>query len=99
LKKYQEIFKQNGGVVQMQTLIEAGITYYSLNKMIKTGIVSKIKHGVYRLENNETPVDEMIEVARMVPNGVFRFFFCMCSLWIDYFCIIFFKEVKSRYVY
>jgi predicted transcriptional regulator of viral defense system len=74
MENYQKIFKENGGVAQLHTLVEAGITNYSLEKLLEKGIVSKIKQGVYRLENSETPIDEMIEVSRIVPNGVFCLF-------------------------
>ena len=47
------------------------MTYYSLNALLEKGLVSRVKQGVYRLESGEESADEMVEVARMVPNGVF----------------------------
>jgi len=71
MKKYEDIFKESGGVARIQTLQEAGMTYYSLNALLEKGLVSRVKQGVYRLESGEESADEMVEVARMVPNGVF----------------------------
>ena len=80
MKNYEEIFKQNGGVARIQTLQEAGMTYYTLNALLEKGLVSRVKQGVYRLENDEQMADEMIEVARMVPKGVFCLF-SACSFY------------------
>jgi predicted transcriptional regulator of viral defense system len=74
MKNYEEIFQEYGGVAQMRTLMEAGVTYYSLRNLMEKGIVTKIKQGVYRLEDSKTPVDELVEVARLVPNGVYCLF-------------------------
>ena len=74
MKKYEKIFQENGGVARIHLLQEAGMTYYSLRALMEKGIVTKIKQGVYRLEHVESPVDEMVEVARMVPKGVYCLF-------------------------
>ena len=74
MKKYEKIFQENGGVARMHLLQEAGMTYYSLRALMEKGVVTKIKQGVYRLEHSELPIDEMVEVARMVPKGVYCLF-------------------------
>lgn len=74
MKKYEKIFQEHGGVAPMRVLQEAGMTYYSLRALQEKGLVTKIKQGVYRLEHSESPVDEMVEVARLVPNGVYCLF-------------------------
>lgn len=71
MKNYEDIFKESGGVARIQTLQEAGLTYYGLNALLEKGLVSRVKQGVYRLESGEVIADEMVEVARLAPNGVF----------------------------
>lgn len=71
MKNYEDIFKESGGVARIQTLQEAGMTYYGLNALLEKGLVSRVKQGVYRLESGEVSADEMVEVARLAPNGVF----------------------------
>jgi predicted transcriptional regulator of viral defense system len=74
MKKYNEIFQENGGVASMHTLQEAGITYYELRALMEKKIVTKIRQGVYRLETGEAPADELIEVSRLVPKGIYCLF-------------------------
>jgi predicted transcriptional regulator of viral defense system len=72
MKKYESIFQANAGIARIGDLQAAGMTYYSLRNLLEKGLVTKVKQGVYRLENIET--DEMMEVAVLVPNGVFCLF-------------------------
>ncbi|MFW6047291.1 MAG: type IV toxin-antitoxin system AbiEi family antitoxin domain-containing protein [Candidatus Woesearchaeota archaeon] len=74
-QRFQEIkkvFKENNGYVHTQDIIEAGIHTSYLYQMGKRGIINKIKRGLYHWQdNNFMPEDELIQVSKIVPKGVF----------------------------
>lgn len=74
MKKYEKIFLENGGIAATHTLMEGGVTYYTLRNLMTKGIVTKLKQGIYRLETAPTPADELAEVANIVPKGVYCLF-------------------------
>ena len=65
----QTLFEQNSGIVSAQYLLKKGISYYDMNRLLAEGILIKLKRGIYKWVNFET--DEMVEVVRIVPKGVF----------------------------
>ena len=50
--------------------------WYQLKKMIEQGTVTKVKRGVYYL-GSEIMLDQHVEVAKIIPDGVF----CMFTSW------------------
>lgn len=64
----EDFFLENGGLVEMKRLKEAGFTHYQLNNLISAGQVTKVKHGLYRW--NDTDHDELGMVMRIVPHGI-----------------------------
>jgi len=53
--------------------------WYQLKKMMEKGLISKVKRGVYYFGSGFIP-DQHVEVARMIPDGVF----CMFTAWQHY---------------
>ncbi len=68
----EDFFKEHGGIVETWQLREAGFTHYQLNNLMDSRQVVKLKQGLYKW--NEPDRDEMSDVARIVPNGVFCIF-------------------------
>lgn len=73
-----ERFKQNGGFLRTADSLTAAEKYH-LRKLIKNGIVSRVKRGLFRL-NDSPRVFQEAEVARMIPNGIF----CTFTAWSYY---------------
>ena len=55
-KELAKLFKDND-VVSTKQLLEFGMTKYRINKLVEKGVLSKIKHGIYCL--NDTFEDTM----------------------------------------
>jgi len=70
-----EIFKRNNGFLKTKD-ISSRSDWRELRKLTDTDLAVKIKKGIYRLKD-DTVTDQRIEVANIVPNGVF----CMFSAW------------------
>jgi predicted transcriptional regulator of viral defense system len=71
----KEIFEANNGYLETKVLKKRS-EFYRLKEMVKSGDVTSIKRGLYRLTiwNGE---NELAEVCRIVPLGVI----CLFSAW------------------
>ncbi len=70
-----KLFYKKNGIIKLRDLTGIGINKYHLQKLVKTGEVERLKHGVYKLSAFQT--NEYLEVKNIVPNGVF----CLFSAW------------------
>lgn len=68
-KQIHDIFQQNNGIATMQCLLEKGVSYYDINRFLADGVLVKLKRGVYKWVATE--INEIVEVAHIVPKGVF----------------------------
>jgi predicted transcriptional regulator of viral defense system len=73
--KLQKLFKKNHGYLTKE-LLPDNYTYNRLLKLVKEGVVERIKRGVYYYAVSEN-VNTMIDVEKIVPGGVL----CMYSAW------------------
>ncbi|GHT71239.1 hypothetical protein FACS1894174_04630 [Bacteroidia bacterium] len=73
--KIKNIFNKNHGFLRAKDLTSRA-EWYQLNKLIKQGIVTKIKRGLYKIEGDNM-MDQVLEIANIVPNGLF----CMFTAW------------------
>jgi len=64
-----QLFEQNNGVLSSQQLVSNGIYYYNIQQFLDSGLIIKIKQGLYRL--NSGVYDERTEIMQIVPKGVF----------------------------
>lgn len=71
-------FEQNGGFLRTADSLSAAEKYH-LRQLIKEGIISRVKRGLFRL-NTSSLVFQEAEVARIVPSGTF----CMFTAWAFY---------------
>lgn len=72
-KQIRQLFNASGGVMTTREIESHGISYYYINRMLEEGVIEVVKRGVYRL--SDTDIEEMVEVAKIVPRGIF----CMYS--------------------
>ena len=70
-----KLFKQKKGIIKLQDLLKIGVNKYHLLKLVETGEVERLKHGVYKLSHYQT--NEYFEIKTLVPNGVI----CLFSAW------------------
>jgi predicted transcriptional regulator of viral defense system len=70
-----ELFKQKQGIIKLQDLLKTGVNKYHLLKLVKTGEVERLKHGLYKLSGYQT--NEYLEIKNLVPNGII----CLFSAW------------------
>lgn len=67
----EKIFKKNKGYARTKDIVSAGIHKYYLYKLEKNNVISKIKRGLYRWNDNDIDTQlELIEVSKIVPKGV-----------------------------
>lgn len=78
MKELIRLFKQNKGYLRSEELINRTMRYH-LQKMVKQDTVTRIKRGVYCL-NDEMTKRQMIDVERIVPDAVL----CLYSAWSHY---------------
>jgi len=70
-----KLFKQKKGIIRLQDLLEIGVNKYHMQKLIKTGKIERLKHGIYKLSDFQT--NEYLEIKNLVPNGII----CLFSAW------------------
>jgi predicted transcriptional regulator of viral defense system len=68
VKSIIEEFKLHGGVLKTSEIKEMGLSSRQIKKMVKEGIISKIKHGYYELA--EYIPNDLVIVARLFPDSV-----------------------------
>jgi len=70
-----KLFKQKKGIIKLQDLLKIGVNKYHLLKLVETGEVERLKHGIYKLSDYQT--NEYFEIKNIIPNGVI----CLFSAW------------------
>ena len=72
------MFQANSGFLKSKD-ITCRTQWRTLNKMLNNNLISKVKRGLYRLNNFEQDTS-FIEVSNIVPDGIL----CMFSAWFYY---------------
>lgn len=66
-----QLFCRKKGYAETADFLEQGIKPYFINKLLKEGLISRVKRGLYQYNNADwLPHTEIIEVSHLVPNGV-----------------------------
>ncbi len=73
-----KLFRQNKGYLRTREVKNRAMSY-QLQKMVREGIVTRLKRGVYCL-NDELSERQMIDIDRIVTGGVL----CLYSAWSYY---------------
>jgi len=71
-EKLEKLFKENKGCLSADQMRGNAFRYH-LNKMIASGKVYKVRHGLY-VHHDYRQCDERAMVANMIPRGVFFLF-------------------------
>jgi hypothetical protein len=66
----EQIFENNHGFATTKALKSHGVHHYQINELLAQQTISKIKHGVYKWNEDANDKDELLEVARLAPKGV-----------------------------
>ncbi|MEA3452608.1 MAG: type IV toxin-antitoxin system AbiEi family antitoxin domain-containing protein [Bacteroidota bacterium] len=77
-EQIRNIFKQKGGIVKLEEITNQGINKYHLQKLVESGKVEKIQHGIYKLV--EYQINGFVELKKIIPNGII----CLYSAWSNY---------------
>jgi predicted transcriptional regulator of viral defense system len=68
IEKLKKEFIKNGGILKTSELHDLGLSSRKINKLMEEGIISRIKHGYYEL-NDYMPKEEVV-IARLFPEAV-----------------------------
>lgn len=66
----RQLFTDHHGFVTTKTLKQQGFHYKHIQNLVAQQFISKIKHGLYKWQQDANNQDEFIEVAQLVPKGV-----------------------------
>lgn len=66
---YHELFLKHDGIMRTKELLEAGIFYETLNKLIKSGKVEKIRYGYYQWQDAASFTEASI-IAALFPDAI-----------------------------
>lgn len=70
----ESIFSAGQGYATTADILAAGIHFSHLKKLMEEGVITRLKRGYYRWEGKEFWGNELPEIARLVPQGVFCLF-------------------------
>lgn len=65
----EKLFSEAGGALTSKELNAAGVTFYTIKKMLAAGLIERVRRGVYR--SIQESRDQWSEIKRIVPQGVF----------------------------
>ncbi|CAH1206235.1 hypothetical protein PAECIP111893_02479 [Paenibacillus plantiphilus] len=67
----ERVLEQQNGIARTRDFLSAGISPYYVKKLESIGEIVRVKQGIYRHSNQmNEPLDEIIEVSKLVPKGV-----------------------------
>jgi predicted transcriptional regulator of viral defense system len=70
-KALEKVFKSNNGVLKTSQLTMLKIDSTDIKRLIKNGVIEKIRTGYYRFRSDDT--GEAAIVARLFPDGILWF--------------------------
>ncbi len=69
--KVAEVLEHQHGIARTRDFLNAGISHHYIRELESQCEIIRLKHGLYRQVNpSNTQVNELIEVSKLVPNGV-----------------------------
>jgi predicted transcriptional regulator of viral defense system len=69
-----QLAKRTNGYFKANDLKMAGLNVYDINSLLDMGKIERIKRGFYKWLGMPEETSEMVDVARLVPGGVFCLF-------------------------
>lgn len=68
-KRLKDLFNKNHGVLTFQELNQFGLTHYAIKKLIKEGLVERVKRGRYTI--SEIEEDEYFLAQQITSSGIY----------------------------
>lgn len=62
-------FREHHGVMTTKELMNYGVTYYSIRKLLLDGVIYKIKRGIYGVK--ELSENENTLIDKLIPKGIY----------------------------
>lgn len=69
IDEYKELFEKFKGIMKTSQLLDEGVYYREIQKLIEQGYVQKVRYGYYLWEYQSVSDDEMI-VSRLFPDAI-----------------------------
>lgn len=66
---YKKLFQKHNGIMRTCELADAGVTYQTLQKLIMSGEVEKIKYGYYQWQD-ERAFSEVYIISTLFPDAI-----------------------------
>ena len=80
IEEIKKLLEENNGIVKAEKLYPLGLTYKSIQGLVKAGILDHVKSGYYSMGYEEKPQEEII--LGLFPDGIL----CMDSALYYYGC-------------
>jgi len=68
-EKIINLFKENSGILTVQELKDNNVSYSTIRRLKKEGLIESIKRGIYKLADAD--IDDFTEAQKLIPRGVF----------------------------
>jgi predicted transcriptional regulator of viral defense system len=68
--EFIENFNKAGGTISANELKNSGLTAYNIDTLTNAGTIERIRRGLYRIPGKAHEMSELLEAARMIPQGV-----------------------------
>ena len=63
IEEIKKLLEENNGIVKAEKLYPLGLTYKSIQGLVKAGILDHVKSGYYSMGYEEKPQEEIILVS------------------------------------
>lgn len=64
----KELFHKHGNILKTSELHDAGIYYSGIQRLISSGIIEKIAHGLYHMPSDDT--SDIVLINRLFPEAI-----------------------------
>ena len=68
IEEIKKLLEENNGIVKAEKLYPLGLTYKSIQGLVKAGILDHVKSGYYSMGYEEKPQEEII--LGLFPDGI-----------------------------
>ena len=68
IEEIKKLLEDNNGIVKAEKLYPLGLTYKSIQGLVKAGILDHVKSGYYSMGYEEKPQEEII--LGLFPDGI-----------------------------
>lgn len=66
-----QFMKKHHGYARTTDLLQGGISFRDIKKLLKTGQIERIKSGLYRMKDDDrTPIRDFVDACQAIPKAV-----------------------------